>query len=63
MSDLKETKVDKNDYFSDRKFESLKINPNVKKALKEVLKFEYLTKIQDKTIDHLFLGKDLVGAA
>ena len=50
-------------YFSNRKFKELEISQEYKKAITEVLGHEYLTKIQDRTIDYLLNGRDLVGAA
>jgi len=50
-------------YFSTWKFSSLKINPQIKRSISEILNHEFLTKIQNKTIDHLLKGRDLIAAA
>lgn len=49
-------------FFSDLKFETLAVNDNLKRALKEH-KFETLTEIQAKAIPHLLDGKDVLAAA
>ena len=50
-------------FFSDKKFEDLELCNESKRALKEKLKFEYMTHIQAKAIPHLLRGRDLLGAA
>lgn len=51
------------DIFSNEKFSNLEICDDTKLAIKEQLKFEYMTKIQARAIPHLLKGRDLLGAA
>lgn len=50
-------------FFSKRKFSELDLCPQTQKALDEVMKFDRMTHIQDKTIPHLLKGRDVLGAA
>jgi len=50
-------------YFSDKKFSDLELSEGLQKSIKEVLGFEYMTKIQEKSIPHLLKGRDVLGAA
>ena len=50
-------------YFSNETFDKLDISANLKRALKEVMGFDRLTKIQERTIPHLLNGRNLIGAA
>jgi ATP-dependent RNA helicase DDX18/HAS1 len=50
-------------YFSDKKFSDLDLSEGSQKAIKEILGFEYMTKIQEKAIPHLLKGRDILGAA
>lgn len=50
-------------YYSDKKFTDLDLSEGLQKSIKEVLGFEYMTKIQEKSIPHLLKGRDVLGAA
>lgn len=51
------------DIFSNDRFDGLDICDLTKLALKDKLKFDYMTKIQSRTIPLLLKGRDLLGAA
>jgi ATP-dependent RNA helicase DDX18/HAS1 len=50
-------------YYSDKKFADLDLSEGLQKSIKEVLGFEHMTKIQEKSIPHLLKGRDILGAA
>lgn len=41
----------------------MEIREETKKSINDILGHEYMTRIQDKSIDYLLKGRDLVGAA
>ena len=45
------------------KFSDLSINPLISRAIKDVLNFEYMTHIQNKSMAHLLHGRDVIGGA
>lgn len=51
------------DIFSNDRFSDLEICEHTKMAIKEQMKFEFMTKIQARSIGHLLKGRDLLGAA
>jgi ATP-dependent RNA helicase DDX18/HAS1 len=65
VEEKKEEKEDRNkeEYFADSNFEDYNIQPLILKAVKEILNFTHLTRIQEKTLPHLLKGRDVIGAA
>jgi ATP-dependent RNA helicase MSS116 len=53
----------KREFFTNTKFKDLKISPLSKRALAEVLKYEWLTKVQEAAIPAVASGKDVLARA
>eukprot|EP01029_Cantina_marsupialis_P010311 TRINITY_DN2346_c0_g1_i1.p1 TRINITY_DN2346_c0_g1~~TRINITY_DN2346_c0_g1_i1.p1 ORF type:complete len:526 (+),score=180.53 TRINITY_DN2346_c0_g1_i1:49-1626(+) len=58
----KKEKIEKTGFFSDDRFDSLDLQENTKKAIRD-MGFESMTRIQAKSIGPLMEGRDLLGAA
>ena len=50
-------------YFSEQRFDELNLQSSLLKAIKEIMNFEVMTKIQAESIPHLLKGRDVLGAA
>jgi len=54
--------IQRDEFFSNHKFEDLQINENLKLAIRD-MQFTNMTHIQARAIPHLLKGRDLLGAA